>query len=233
MCTLYLPPLTLAAATGAAAAGTATAAVFAGAGAAALTAAALLPVKDLLSQLDVCGGTGGGTAGPVEAVCMAAGACAGELGPPKMFEKKQFGPTKDKTIPNPTLTVSGTPIEVCFASENRCADRIVATLKGSTKTIRFLAFSFTSTPIYQAMLDRRANGVTVSGVFETTGSDTQFSAYGKLKKEGVEVYTDGNPYVMHHKVIIIDDHIVIFGSFNFSDNANTQNDENLLIVDNA
>ena len=38
---------------------------------------------------------------------------------------------------------------------------------------------------------------------------------------------------MHHKVIIIDDRIVIFGSFNFSDNANTQNDENLLIVDNA
>jgi len=38
---------------------------------------------------------------------------------------------------------------------------------------------------------------------------------------------------MHHKVIIIDERIVIFGSFNFSDNANTQNDENLLIVDNA
>ncbi len=37
---------------------------------------------------------------------------------------------------------------------------------------------------------------------------------------------------MHHKVIIIDEHIVIFGSFNFSDNAATQNDENLLIVDN-
>ena len=36
---------------------------------------------------------------------------------------------------------------------------------------------------------------------------------------------------MHHKVIIIDDRIVIFGSFNFSDNADTQNDENLLIVD--
>ncbi len=37
---------------------------------------------------------------------------------------------------------------------------------------------------------------------------------------------------MHHKVIIIDERIVIFGSFNFSDNANTQNDENLLIVEN-
>ena len=41
------------------------------------------------------------------------------------------------------------------------------------------------------------------------------------------------PWSMHHKVIIVDDHIVIFGSFNFSESANQSNDENLLIVDNA
>lgn len=150
----------------------------------------------------------------------------------KMFEKGQFGPTKDPAIPNPVVTVAGTRIETCFASESRCADRIVATIGQSQRSVRFLAFSFTSDPIAQAMLDRRANGVALSGIFETTGSDTAFSEYGKLKKAGVEVYTDGNPYVMHHKVIIIDERIVIFGSFNFSDNANTQNDENLLIVEN-
>ncbi len=84
------------------------------------------------------------------------------------------------------------------------------------------------------MLDRRRERRSGQrGLRDDQGSGTQFSAYGKLKQEGVEVYTDGNPYVMHHKVIIIDDRIVIFGSFNFSDNANTQNDENLLIVDNA
>lgn len=150
----------------------------------------------------------------------------------KMFERKQFGPTKDKTIPNPVITVNGTRIETCFASENRCEDRIVATLSQSKQSIRFLAFSFTSASITQAMLDRRATGVSLAGVFETTGSDTPYSAYGKMKKQGIEIYTDGNPYVMHHKVIIIDERIVIFGSFNFSDNANTSNDENLLIVDN-
>ena len=151
----------------------------------------------------------------------------------KMFEKKQFGPTKDKAIPNPTLTIDGTPVETCFASENRCADRVVARLRASEQSIRFLAFSFTSDPIEQEMVARGKAGVQVSGVFETTGSQTQYSAYGKLKKAGFPVYTDGNPWVMHHKVIIIDERIVIFGSFNFSDNANTQNDENLLIVDNA
>ncbi len=111
----------------------------------------------------------------------------------KMFEKNQFGPTKDKTIPNPTLTIDGTPVETCFASENRCADRIVARLKASTRSIRFLAFSFTSDPIEEEMAARGRAGVEVSGVFETTGSQTQYSAYGKLKKAGFPVYTDGNP----------------------------------------
>jgi phosphatidylserine/phosphatidylglycerophosphate/cardiolipin synthase-like enzyme len=36
---------------------------------------------------------------------------------------------------------------------------------------------------------------------------------------------------MHHKVIVVDDHLVMFGSFNFSDNAAEDNDENLLLVD--
>jgi phosphatidylserine/phosphatidylglycerophosphate/cardiolipin synthase-like enzyme len=44
---------------------------------------------------------------------------------------------------------------------------------------------------------------------------------------------DGNPGFLHHKVIIIDNRIVITGSFNFSDSANTRNNENVLIIDNA
>jgi phosphatidylserine/phosphatidylglycerophosphate/cardiolipin synthase-like enzyme len=36
---------------------------------------------------------------------------------------------------------------------------------------------------------------------------------------------------MHHKVIIIDQREVIFGSFNFTGSADNDNDENLLIVD--
>ncbi len=36
---------------------------------------------------------------------------------------------------------------------------------------------------------------------------------------------------MHHKVILVDGRQVIFGSFNFSNNADEDNDENLLVVD--
>jgi phosphatidylserine/phosphatidylglycerophosphate/cardiolipin synthase-like enzyme len=72
--------------------------------------------------------------------------------------------------------------------------------------------------------------VAVRGVFETTGSETQFSEYGALRAAGLDVRQDGNPLLMHHKVIIIDESIVIFGSYNFSANAEEDNDENVLIV---
>jgi phosphatidylserine/phosphatidylglycerophosphate/cardiolipin synthase-like enzyme len=36
---------------------------------------------------------------------------------------------------------------------------------------------------------------------------------------------------MHHKVIVIDERIVITGSYNFTSRAERRNDENLLIID--
>jgi len=47
----------------------------------------------------------------------------------------------------------------------------------------------------------------------------------------LDVLLDGNPWNLHHKVIVIDDRVSIFGSFNFSSSADRENDENVLIVD--
>jgi phosphatidylserine/phosphatidylglycerophosphate/cardiolipin synthase-like enzyme len=151
----------------------------------------------------------------------------------KMFEKRTFGPNKAKGVPYPTVNIEGTHIENYFAAEDDTVGNIVRTINGAKQSIHFLAFSFTQDDIGQAIIAKQKAGVAVGGVFETTGSNVPTSEYGKMKKAGLDVYTDGNPWVMHHKVIVIDDHITIFGSFNFSDNAAHSNDENLLIVDNA
>lgn len=152
----------------------------------------------------------------------------------RMFERRTFGPSKERGIPNPIVTeADGSRVETCFAPQNDCAGRIIATVQGAQTSVRFLAFSFTHDPIGQAIIARSQAGVQVGGVFETTGSNVPSSEYGKMKAAGLPVYTDGNPWTMHHKVIIIDERIVIFGSFNFSDNAAKANDENLLIVENA
>ena len=151
----------------------------------------------------------------------------------KMFVKKQFGPNKDKGVPHPSLTIGTAKLQNYFAAEDGVESHIVETISTARQSVYFMAFSFTADKIGDAIIEKSKAGLKTGGVFETTGSNTPYSEYGRMKKAGLDVYTDGNPYVMHHKVIIIDDHITIFGSFNFSDNADTANDENILIVDDA
>jgi phosphatidylserine/phosphatidylglycerophosphate/cardiolipin synthase-like enzyme len=149
----------------------------------------------------------------------------------KMFTQRRFGAGKPRGVPNPQLVIGSARVENYFAPVDRVVERLVEAIDGqATRNLYFLAFSFTHDRLGQTMISKAA-GVTVQGVFETTGSNTQFSEYGRMKQAGLQVYQDGNPWAMHHKVIILDERVAVFGSFNFSDNADRGNDENILIVD--
>jgi len=150
----------------------------------------------------------------------------------KMFVNDDFG-SKKRTVPHPVVTIDGTSIQNCFSPGGGCEKMVVQAVNSAKSSIDFLAFSFTDDGIGDAMRARAQSGVDVSGVFETTGSDTQYSEYNSMKKAGLAVYTDGNPWSMHHKVIVIDNETVIFGSYNFSESAESSNDENLLIIHNT
>jgi phosphatidylserine/phosphatidylglycerophosphate/cardiolipin synthase-like enzyme len=109
---------------------------------------------------------------------------------------------------------------------------IIERLNSAQSSIQFMAFSFTSDEIAQAMLDRQQAGVNVQGVFENRSANGIGSEFDRLADGGADVWTDGNCYTMHHKVIILDDSTVITGSYNFTQRAEDTNDENLLIIDN-
>jgi phosphatidylserine/phosphatidylglycerophosphate/cardiolipin synthase-like enzyme len=149
----------------------------------------------------------------------------------QMFSNRHFGRQKDLGAIRQTLEIDGTRVEVSFAPPDQTTNQIVSRLQQAQRSIQFMAFSFTSDAIGDAMLERARRGVRVSGVFENTGSETEYSEFGRLRRAGLNVLQDGNPYAMHHKVIIIDKRTVILGSFNFSNNAERENDENLLIID--
>jgi phosphatidylserine/phosphatidylglycerophosphate/cardiolipin synthase-like enzyme len=149
----------------------------------------------------------------------------------KMFTGGAFGGAKAPGIPHPSLVIAGAKVENYFSPEDRPAAHIIRWLRSAQHQIHFMAFSFTHDGIGDAMLERAQAGVKVSGVFETQDSTTRFSEYSRLKQAGLDVIQDVNPWRMHHKVIIIDNRVSVFGSFNFSNNADRANDENLIIAD--
>ena len=151
----------------------------------------------------------------------------------EMYNDHQFGPRSPENTPSEHLTIEGVQVENYFAPEKELAPIIGDLVNTAQNEILFMAFSFTIDLIGEPMLDRAEAGVTVRGVFETTGSESDFSYYGDMKDSGlanIQVRQDGNPRIMHHKVIIIDQQTVIFGSFNFSNSANDSNDENIIVV---
>jgi phosphatidylserine/phosphatidylglycerophosphate/cardiolipin synthase-like enzyme len=150
----------------------------------------------------------------------------------EMFEQRAFGPTSPENTAYPQVQIGDTLIQACFAAEDGCADQLVNAIAQAQQSIRFMAFSFTHEGIGQAVIDRARAGVGVQGVFETRGSETEFSELAPMKRQKLDVWQDGNPYTLHHKVFIIDERIVVFGSFNFSDNADDSNDENMLVIHN-
>lgn len=151
----------------------------------------------------------------------------------EMFSAAAFGPTSPINTPNPRIIIDTSLIETCFAPEEKCADQLVSLLRQAQSSIRFLAFSFTNDDIGKIVIDRAKAGVIVQGVFETRGADTDASEYGRMRRQKMDVHLDGNPYTMHHKVFIIDNKTVVMGSFNFSDNADASNDENMLMIHDA
>ena len=69
--------------------------------------------------------------------------------------------------------------------------------------------------------------IKIKGIFETTQAGSKYSQYKRLKDFGLDVIKDKNKANMHHKVFIIDNEIVITGSFNPSESGNKRNDENV------
>jgi phosphatidylserine/phosphatidylglycerophosphate/cardiolipin synthase-like enzyme len=143
-------------------------------------------------------------------------------------KKSTYVPADDHGV-----VVGHTKFEVYFPRDDHASPRIIEILKGATKSIHVLAFSFTSKEMSAVVAERAQAGVQVRGVFENSGACS--GAYAPLTALGspnvaLARWPYGPTNFMHHKVFIVDGEKVVFSSFNFSSSADNANDENVLIV---
>ncbi len=154
----------------------------------------------------------------------------------EMFIGDHFGPDTVADTPNPVTFVNGTMIETYFSPDDGVAAHIYDLLEGAQQSIYFMAYSFTSDDLSYIVRDRSANGVKVAGVMDYSQirSNGEYSEYDVFVQSGLDVLIDGNEEgLLHHKVVIIDEEIVITGSYNFSSSAEERNDENILVIYNS
>jgi phospholipase D len=120
--------------------------------------------------------------------------------------------------------------KTCFTPGQDCTHDITRAISRAKKQILMQAYSFTSIPIAKALVEAKQRGVSVQILLDKSQERARNSMCYYLKKKGLKIKIDYKPAIAHNKVIIIDQRKVITGSFNFTNQAQKRNAENLLIV---
>jgi len=128
------------------------------------------------------------------------------------------------------LQPSSASYEIHFSPKGGCADTIVYWIGRANQSVHVLMYIFTLQNVAEALISAHERGIEVKIVFDKSQGGG-YSQYALLKAAGVDARNDTNPNgIMHNKVAIIDHKIVITGSFNWTNSAENNNNENLIVI---
>jgi phosphatidylserine/phosphatidylglycerophosphate/cardiolipin synthase-like enzyme len=134
---------------------------------------------------------------------------------------------------HPSVSRPETPAptwDVYFSPHGGATSAIIKILDQAKKSILVQAYSFTSAPIASALVRAHRRGVEVQVIVDKSQRTDRNLSIRFLTYPGVVTFVDAVHAIAHNKMMIIDDEIVITGSFNFTKAAEERNAENLLII---
>ncbi|MEB3198692.1 MAG: phospholipase D-like domain-containing protein [Candidatus Sericytochromatia bacterium] len=149
----------------------------------------------------------------------------------RLFVRREFGKAaRVESLPSDIISIGeGATVQAFFSPAGRGRAAVVKELQGARQRIRFMTFSLTDPETGATLIERSRAGVKVEGIFDRWLAAGQFSLFEKFKAAKLEVRKDGNEALMHHKIIVVDSGTVITGSYNYSQNAENNNNEAFLI----
>jgi phosphatidylserine/phosphatidylglycerophosphate/cardiolipin synthase-like enzyme len=124
-------------------------------------------------------------------------------------------------------------IQVYFSPDGGCTAAVVDNLNKATNTVLVQAYSFTSARIAKALVEAEKRGVKIQVILDKSQRREKYTEADFLLHAGVPTWIDAKHAIAHNKVIVIDSHTVLTGSFNFTKAAEENNAENLLVIDDA
>lgn len=124
---------------------------------------------------------------------------------------------------------AGQYYEVFFPPKTKCLPRIIKLIDGAKKSVYLQCYSFTSKPIAIALLKAKRRGVDVQIVTDKSQIKANGSIVARLHAKKIPVFVDHRVAIAHNKTMIIDNRIVLTGSYNWTNAAEKRNAENLVI----
>lgn len=138
--------------------------------------------------------------------------------------------------PAGAMVATGT-IQVMFTPEEDASRVIEQAIHAARHQILVQAFSFTHRRISEALVAAKHRGIDVRVLADRDQTDRiPTSTIASIAARGVPVFIDAKHASAHNKVMVIDagkpDAVLITGSFNFTQAAQYNNAENVLVVRN-
>ena len=110
--------------------------------------------------------------------------------------------------------------------------RVVNMFRTCKKTLDIAIFTFTRDSIAQAILEAHQRGVKIRCIGDDGNSKVKGSDVRLLASIGIPCKTDNNlRFHMHNKMAIIDNSVVLTGSFNWTNQAVNKNQDNILFIE--
>ena len=146
-----------------------------------------------------------------------------------------FGQKRERHDPKPAVyQVSNVPVKVLFAPEHSPEMELMKQMLKARRRIDFAIFTFSaSSGLDDAMIAILRGNVAVRGILDRAQGNQKWAATRPLASEGAELYLTRRTRglgKLHHKLMVIDEQMVIAGSFNYTAPATALNDENIVVI---
>ena len=130
--------------------------------------------------------------------------------------------------------LGGIPAKVLFAPEHTPELEIMKQMLKGSREVVFAIFTFAgSSGIDDTMLALARSGMKIRGVVDRDQASHGWAAPKTMKHANLSLFqpkkTSG-VRKLHHKLMVIDERIVVAGSFNYTAPANDYNDENIFVL---
>ena len=121
--------------------------------------------------------------------------------------------------------------EVYFSLSDNPQKEIIKNINQAQAFINIAMYVFTDKEITLPLIDAQKRGVKVRVYLDRSQIESTYSVSRLLVQKGIKVRISTNNYIMHNKFAIIDNRLLLTGSYNWTFSANNRNDENLMVID--
>jgi phosphatidylserine/phosphatidylglycerophosphate/cardiolipin synthase-like enzyme len=136
----------------------------------------------------------------------------------------------------PATTQAGAPkVTVYFSPETDLGALVVERIGKATTSMHVQAYSLSSAAIADALIAAHNRGVEVRVVIDADRAGEDDSEAKRLANAGVATFGDAKESKAHSKIMLIDGHTVVTGSFNFAEASEKGKGtaDNLLLIEDA